>query len=88
VVDLRLGDESALSVCRRLALRDLPFVIHTGYDADAVRLEWPSTTIIQKPAMPGAIRNALSDCFRSDGDMVQPISPSVGRTAVECAVPR
>lgn len=60
VVDLRLGNDSALPVCRRLAQRGLPFVVHTGYAADAVQREWPLAPIIQKPASPYEITEALS----------------------------
>jgi DNA-binding response OmpR family regulator len=64
VVDLRLGHESAIPICRRLSQRDLPFVIHTGYAADAVRRVWPSAPIIHKPAAPDEITVALSDLLR------------------------
>src|SRR5436190_7156491 len=60
VVDLRLGADSAMPICRRLAHRNLPFVVHTGYAADAVEREWPSVPIIQKPAWPHEITDALS----------------------------
>jgi len=60
VVDLRLGGDSAIPICRRLAQRNLPFVVHTGYAADAVEREWPSVPIIQKPAWPHEISGALS----------------------------
>jgi DNA-binding response OmpR family regulator len=60
IVDLRLGADSALPICRRLARRNLPFVVHTGYPADAVLREWPSVPVIQKPAAPGDISEALS----------------------------
>ena len=39
VVDLRLGADSAMPICQRLADRKLPFVVHTGYVADAVERE-------------------------------------------------
>ena len=60
VVDLRLGTDSAFPICRRLSHRDLPFVVHTGYSADAVRREWPSAPIVRKPASPDEITDALS----------------------------
>jgi DNA-binding response OmpR family regulator len=64
VVDLRLGPDSAIPICRRLAHRNLPFVVYTGYSADAVEREWPSVPIIQKPATPDEITDALSHLFR------------------------
>jgi CheY-like chemotaxis protein len=60
VVDLRLGKECAFSVCQRLAQRDVPFVIHTGYPADAVQREWPWVPIIEKPASLDQIADTLS----------------------------
>jgi ActR/RegA family two-component response regulator len=63
VVDLRLGADSAMPICRRLANRKLPFVVHTGYAADAVEREWPSVPIIQKPSWPHEITDALSRSF-------------------------
>ena len=60
VVDLRLGADSSMPICRRLADRNLPFVVHTGYAADAVEREWPSVPIIQKPSRPHEITDALS----------------------------
>jgi CheY-like chemotaxis protein len=67
VVDIRLGKHNAISICRRLAHRNIPFVIHTGYPADTVRREWPTTPIIQKPATPEQIAESLSR-FISTGD--------------------
>ena len=64
VVDLRLGDESAIPILRRLAHRHLPFVVHTGYVADEVQREWPVAPIIQKPATPDRIAEALAHSLR------------------------
>ena len=36
VVDFRLGAESADPIFQRLAHRNLPFVVHTGYATDAL----------------------------------------------------
>jgi len=66
VVDLRLGQDSAITICRRLARRNLPFVVHTGYAADEVQREWPSVPIIQKPAWPQEITDALSRSLQSE----------------------
>jgi CheY-like chemotaxis protein len=60
IVDLRLGNECAFSVCQRLAQREVPFVIHTGYPADAVQREWPWVPIIEKPASLDQIADTLS----------------------------
>ena len=60
VVDLRLGGDSAIAICRRLAHRNLPFIVHTGYATDALQREWPTVPIIQKPASPDQITDALA----------------------------
>jgi ActR/RegA family two-component response regulator len=60
VIDLRLGADCAIPLCRRLAQRNLPLVIYTGYPAEAVRREWPTVAIIQKPARLDEITDALT----------------------------
>ncbi len=40
VIDLQLGDENAISLCRRLVQREVPFVVHTGHSAEAVHREF------------------------------------------------
>lgn len=60
VVDLRLGKHNAIPICRRLAHRNIPFIVYTGYSANSVRREWPTTLIIQKPASSEQIANSLS----------------------------
>jgi CheY-like chemotaxis protein len=63
VIDLRLGAESATPICRRLVARKIPFVVHTGYAADAVQQHWPAVPIIQKPARPEEIVDRLAKCL-------------------------
>jgi ActR/RegA family two-component response regulator len=60
VVDLRLGAESADPIFQRLAHRNLPFVVHTGYATDALQREWPAVPIIQKPARLDQIADSLA----------------------------
>jgi CheY-like chemotaxis protein len=88
VVDLRLGDDCAIPICRRLSLRDLPFVVHTGYVADAVRQEWPGVPIIHKPAIPGTVTRALADCLRPHDAMRQPFLPAAGTITVDSSTPQ
>jgi ActR/RegA family two-component response regulator len=61
VIDLCLGAQSAAPIMRRLADRNLAFVIHTGYATDALQREWPAARIIQKPATPDDVVNALAE---------------------------
>ena len=60
VIDLCLGTETATPIFRRLAHRNLPFVVHTGYATDALQRDWPSVPIIQKPASLDEITDALA----------------------------
>jgi CheY-like chemotaxis protein len=60
IVDLCLGAQSAIPICRRLANRNVPFVVHTGYDADAIEREWPAMPIMRKPANPIDVVHALA----------------------------
>jgi DNA-binding NtrC family response regulator len=60
VIDLWLGAESATPILQRLADKNLPFVVHTGYASDTLARQWPSVPIIQKPAPPDEITNALA----------------------------
>jgi DNA-binding NtrC family response regulator len=63
VVDLCLGEESATPIFRRLAHRNLPFVVYTGYATEALAREWPSAAIVQKPASLDDIVDALAQCL-------------------------
>lgn len=60
IIDLCLGAENATPIFQRLADRNLPFVVHTGYATGTLAREWPSVPIIQKPAPPDEITNALA----------------------------
>ena len=60
VIDLCLGEESATPIFRRLAHRNLPFVVHTGYATEALQRDWPAVPIIQKPASLHEITDALA----------------------------
>ena len=59
VVDLRLGDNSSTTVCRRLSRLGVPFVIHTAYPGDFAASSWPNVPVITKPANPQRIIAAL-----------------------------
>ena len=60
IVDLCLGAQSAIPICRHLASRNVPFVVHTGYEPDTVEREWPATPIMRKPANPIDVVHALA----------------------------
>jgi CheY-like chemotaxis protein len=70
VIDLRLGADSATPICRRLVERRIPFVVHTGYAADAVQQQWPTVPIIQKPARPEEVVDRLAECLEPACDLI------------------
>src|SRR5262245_50225186 len=65
IVDLCLGAQSAVPVCRRLADRNVPFVVHTGYEAAPIEREWPTTPIMRKPVNPRDVVHALAGALWS-----------------------
>lgn len=65
ILDIRLGREEVTPVACRLAERGTPFVFYTGQvDIASLRAEWPGRPIIQKPAHPRTIVQALADQLR------------------------
>jgi DNA-binding response OmpR family regulator len=60
IVDLCLGAQSAIPICRYLADRNVPFVVHTGYEPDTIEREWPATPIMRKPVNPVDVVHALA----------------------------
>jgi CheY-like chemotaxis protein len=69
VIDLRLRATSAIPVCRRLVERKIPFIVHTGYAADAIQQQWPAIPIIQKPARPEEVADRLAECLKPACDL-------------------
>ncbi|MDE2182846.1 MAG: response regulator [Alphaproteobacteria bacterium] len=60
VLDLRLNAESVAPVARILASRGIPFLFYSGQiPSDPILAEWPDVPAIEKPALPGAIIEAL-----------------------------
>jgi DNA-binding response OmpR family regulator len=50
VVNLRLGSDSTMQVCRRLAQLGIPFMFHTRHDAAEALRAWPEAPVVNKPA--------------------------------------
>jgi len=66
VLDMRLGDESAAPVARRLAERGVPFVFYSGQiDGDPVFAEWPDHELVHKPARSEVIVRAVAAAARA-----------------------
>jgi DNA-binding response OmpR family regulator len=77
VVDLCLGTQSAIPICRHLANRNVPFVVHTGYEPDSIEREWPATPIMRKPANPIDVVHALAGAVCSAGLGKLPQGPRI-----------
>jgi DNA-binding response OmpR family regulator len=60
VLDFSLGSDSVAPLARRLASRNLPFVLHTGMPRGEPSLvEWRNYPIVEKPASPHALVSAV-----------------------------
>lgn len=65
VLDFSLGSHSVTPLARRLARRNVPFILHTGMSrSEPSLMEWSDSLIVEKPASPhtlaGAIKSALA----------------------------
>lgn len=53
ILDLRLGVDSVTPVAEVLTGRSIPFLFYSGQPpGDPIRAQWPSQTIVGKPASP------------------------------------
>ena len=60
VLDFGLGPDSVTPLARRLARRDVPFILYTGMQRDEPRLmEWRDHPIVEKPASPHMLVSAI-----------------------------
>ncbi|HEY6520286.1 MAG TPA: response regulator [Roseiarcus sp.] len=64
VLDFSLGSQSVTPLARRLARRNVPFILHTGMSrSEPSLMEWSDSLIVEKPASPhtlvAAIKNVL-----------------------------
>lgn len=60
VIDLKLRDGLCFELVRALRLRNVPFIVHTGYPRDnADAVEFRDAPRLQKPASPAELLDAL-----------------------------
>lgn len=60
VLDFSLGSDSVTPLARRLARRDVPFVLYTGMQRGEPRLmEWRDYPIVEKPGSPHVLVSAI-----------------------------
>jgi DNA-binding response OmpR family regulator len=60
VLDFSLGSDSVTPLARRLARRDVPFILYTGLQrAEPVLMEWRDYPIVEKPASPHMLVSAI-----------------------------
>jgi CheY-like chemotaxis protein len=59
LLDVRLGQETALAVALRLRQRGIPFALYTGQIESELGPEWPKSLLISKPALPANLISAI-----------------------------
>ena len=60
VLDFSLGSDLVTPLARRLARRNVPFILHTGMSrSEPSLMEWRDSTIVEKPASPQALVTAI-----------------------------
>ena len=66
LLDIRIGKETIGPVAEELARRDVPFAFYTGQLlTDPIRVRWPDSPIICKPAQAEAIVATLVDLIEA-----------------------
>ena len=66
VLDVSLGDGPCNELASTLTQRGIPFVVHSGYGKDSASAEFVGAQWIVKPALPGAIAQALATTFAAE----------------------
>jgi hypothetical protein len=60
VLDFTLGPDSVTPLARRLARRNVPFILHTGMSrSEPSLMEWRDFPIVEKPASPKTLAAAI-----------------------------
>ena len=60
VLDFSLGSYSVTPLARRLASRNVPFILHTGMSrSEPSLMEWRDSIIVEKPASPHTLVTAI-----------------------------
>jgi DNA-binding response OmpR family regulator len=60
VLDFSLGSDSVTPLARRLARRNVPFILHTGMSrSEPSLIEWRDSLILEKPASPPTLMAAI-----------------------------
>ena len=66
ILDIRLGRDTVEPAARRLAERGIPLIFYTGQsETDAVRMMWPRSALLHKPANPKKIVAAISELLHA-----------------------
>jgi DNA-binding response OmpR family regulator len=67
VLDFSLGSASVTPFARRLARRNVPFILHTGMSrSDPSLMEWRDSLIVEKPASPHTLAVAIKSALRRE----------------------
>jgi len=66
VLDFSLGSDSVTPLARRLARRNVPFILHTGMSrSEPSLMEWRDFQIVEKPASPHTLAAAIKSVLAS-----------------------
>jgi DNA-binding response OmpR family regulator len=64
VLDFSLGSDSVTPLARRLARRNVPFILHTGMSrSEPSLMEWRDSLIVEKPASPHTLAAAIKSAI-------------------------
>ena len=67
MVDINLGEESGLEIARSLIARKIPYIVTSGYAAEALRRDHPTAPVLTKPYAIAELEGAISRCARPRG---------------------
>lgn len=68
ILDIRIGRETVEPVARKLADRRIPFIFYSAQvDIDPIRVKWPLSKVISKPARPKTIVAAIAEAVKERG---------------------
>jgi DNA-binding response OmpR family regulator len=65
VLDFCLGPDTVTPLARRLARRNVPFILHTGMSrSESSIMEWRDSVIVPKPAAPRTLATAIKNVLQ------------------------
>lgn len=85
ILDINLGEGPDYLPAETMMAEGIPVIFVTGYDQEAIPIDFSSVELLQKPAKPGTIIRAVEEiCERARSPMTTLEAPR-GRAAVRTA---